>query len=145
MFRPTFCVLQSKCIFTPTDHFKMLTWYIFITFSILIHFYIVCCLDTDAGMQNGDEASSSISLAGQGQLVKMLITLEPHGTMNILIKCLHFNIGWPLVYAKWGRSFVENFDRRPRHPHNCPRLPQSTFTVGCARYCLVISITVKPV
>ena len=30
-------------------------------------------------MQNGDEASPSISPAGRGQLVKMLITLEPHG------------------------------------------------------------------
>ena len=30
-------------------------------------------------MQNGDEASASISQAGRGQLVKMLITLEPHG------------------------------------------------------------------
>ena len=29
-------------------------------------------------MQNGDEALSSIILAGQGILVKMLITLEPH-------------------------------------------------------------------
>ena len=30
-------------------------------------------------MQNGDEASPSISPARYGQLVKMLITLEPHG------------------------------------------------------------------
>ena len=30
-------------------------------------------------MQNGDEALPSISLAGRGQLVIMLITLEPHG------------------------------------------------------------------
>ena len=29
-------------------------------------------------MQNGDEASPSISPAGRGQLVKMLITLESH-------------------------------------------------------------------
>ena len=32
------------------------------------------CLDT--GMQNGDKASPSISPAGRGQLVKMLITAE---------------------------------------------------------------------
>ena len=31
------------------------------------------------GMQNGDEALPGISLAGIGQLVKMLITLEQHG------------------------------------------------------------------
>ena len=30
------------------------------------------------GMQNGDGALSSIILAGQGLLVKMLIALEPH-------------------------------------------------------------------
>ena len=30
-------------------------------------------------MQNGDEASRSIILASQALLVKMLITLEPHG------------------------------------------------------------------
>ena len=30
-------------------------------------------------MQNGDEASPSVSPAGRGKLVKMLITLEPHG------------------------------------------------------------------
>ena len=30
-------------------------------------------------MQKGDEASPSINLAGQALLVKMLITLEPHG------------------------------------------------------------------
>ena len=33
----------------------------------------------DTGMQNGDEASMSVSLASRGQLVKMLIILEPHG------------------------------------------------------------------
>ena len=35
------------------------------------------CLDT--GMQNGDVALLSISPAGHGQSVKMLITLEFHG------------------------------------------------------------------
>ena len=30
-------------------------------------------------MQNGDEASPRISPNGRGQLVKMLITLEPDG------------------------------------------------------------------
>ena len=30
------------------------------------------------GMQNGDEASPSIILAGRGFLLTMLITLEPH-------------------------------------------------------------------
>ena len=31
------------------------------------------------GMLNGDEGLLSINLAGRGILVKMLITLEPHG------------------------------------------------------------------
>ena len=31
------------------------------------------------GMQTDDEGLSSINLAGRGLLVKMLITLEPHG------------------------------------------------------------------
>ena len=47
---------------------KMLTWYILI-FCILIH-----CLDTV--MQNSDKASTSISVAGSGQLVKMHETLD---------------------------------------------------------------------
>ena len=32
-----------------------------------------------ARMENGEEASSSISPVGRGQLVKMLTTLESHG------------------------------------------------------------------
>ena len=30
-------------------------------------------------MQNGDKGWQSITLAGQGLLVKMLVALEPHG------------------------------------------------------------------
>ena len=33
-------------------------------------------------MQNGDEASASIKLAGRALLVKMLITLEPRGVFG---------------------------------------------------------------
>ena len=41
-------------------------------------------------MQNGDEASPSIILAGQALLVKMLITLEPHGIFasNFVYLCI---------------------------------------------------------
>ena len=48
-------------------------------------------------MQNGDEASSSIILAGQALLVKMLITLKPRGifTSNFVYLCT-FNIVRPL-------------------------------------------------
>ena len=34
-------------------------------------------------MQNDDEALLSISLAFHGQLVKILITLEPHGIFSL--------------------------------------------------------------
>ena len=33
----------------------------------------------ETGMQTGDKALANISPAGHGQLVKMLITLEPNG------------------------------------------------------------------
>ena len=36
-------------------------------------------------MQIDDEALLSISLADHGQLVKMLITLEPHGTFAFIL------------------------------------------------------------
>ena len=36
-------------------------------------------------MQNGDEASPSINLAGQALLVKMLKTLEPHGIFDKIL------------------------------------------------------------
>ena len=49
-----------------------------IYFDQILHTYTFQhCLDT--GMQNGDEVLLGISPAGHGQLVKMLITLEPIG------------------------------------------------------------------
>ena len=41
-------------------------------------------------MQKGEEASPSIILAGQALLVKMLITLEPHGIFvsNFVYLCI---------------------------------------------------------
>ena len=58
--------------FSENAHNSRNAWYILIKFCIglLIHFNIVY-----TGMQNSDEASSSISQAGRG---KKLITLEPH-------------------------------------------------------------------
>ena len=42
-----------------------------------IHTFLHCLY---TGMQNGDEASPSISPVGRGQLLlKMLIIFEPHG------------------------------------------------------------------
>ena len=43
----------------------------------MLHDPWVCFLTTGKG--NGDEGLPSIILAGQGILVNMLITLEPHG------------------------------------------------------------------
>ena len=40
-------------------------------------------------MQNDDEALLSISLAGHGQLVKMLITIEPHGMFTLKFAYLY--------------------------------------------------------
>ena len=41
-------------------------------------------------MQKGDEASPSIILAGRALLVKMIITLEPHGEFgsNFVYVCI---------------------------------------------------------
>ena len=47
-------------------------------FDQILHIYTFKhCLDI--GMQNGNEALLSISSTGCGQLLKMPITLEPHG------------------------------------------------------------------
>ena len=40
-------------------------------------------------MQNVDEGSPSINLAGQALLVKMLITLEPHGIFSSNFACFY--------------------------------------------------------
>ena len=48
-------------------------------------------------MQNGDEASPSIVLAGLALLVKMLITFVPHGIFCSNIVLMYFNIAQPLV------------------------------------------------
>ena len=45
-------------------------------------------------MQNGDKGLPSIILIGQGLLMKMLITLEPHGKLNRMVnfnQILHTN------------------------------------------------------
>ena len=63
--------------------------------EILLAYTVLHCLDT--GIQNKDNASPSIHVAGHGELVKMCFNLEPQ---SILIKfCLpiHFNIVLPLV------------------------------------------------
>ena len=47
-------------------------------FNQSLHIYLFkYCPAT--GMLNGDEGLPSIILAGRGLLLKMLITLEPHG------------------------------------------------------------------
>ena len=48
-------------------------------------------------MQKDDEAFLSISQAGHGQLVKMLITLEPHGIFSLNFAYLYI-VRLSLVY-----------------------------------------------
>ena len=43
-------------------------------------------------MQNDSESLLSIILASQDRLVKMLITLEPHGIFITLCILIHYNI-----------------------------------------------------
>ena len=63
------------------------------------------CLDT--GMHNGEEASPSISPAGHGQLVNMLITLEPHGIFWSNFAYLYISTLSGHWFAKRGRGFAE--------------------------------------
>ena len=67
-------------------------------------------------MHNGDEALQSISLAGHGQLVKMLITLEPNVYFDQTLLLIHFNIVWPLVW-KMGTKlcWIIRLPRLPLH------------------------------
>ena len=56
-------------------------------------------------MQNGDEASPSIILADRALLVKMLITLGPHG-----IFCSNFvNLCILTLPSHWFTTFCVNF------------------------------------
>ena len=58
------------------------------------HIFYNC---TDTGVKKGDEASPSIILAGRALLVKMLITLEPHGILgsNFVYLCIStFSSHW---------------------------------------------------
>ena len=56
-------------------------------------------------MQNGDEASPSIILAGQALFVKMLITLEPRGAFGSNVSLMNSNIVQPLVTRLHRASF----------------------------------------
>ena len=61
-------------------------------------------------MQNGDEALPSIILAGRALLVKMLITVEPHGIFaQILYTYMYFIIVQPLVCKKVMRLHRASF------------------------------------
>ena len=61
-------------------------------------------------MQNGDEASTSIILAGQALLVKMLITVEGRGMCGpIFCILMYFNIVYPLVCKKMMRLHRASF------------------------------------
>ena len=50
---------------------------------LILHTYLFKHFPAN-GMKNSDEALLRIWMAGQGLLVKMLMTFEPHGTFCIL-------------------------------------------------------------
>ena len=51
-------------------------------------------------MQNGDEASPSISPACRGQLVKMLVTFEPHCIFDKILHTYTFHYAnTPILYT----------------------------------------------
>ena len=70
-------------------------------------------------MQNGDKASPSINFAGRALLVKMLITLEPHGIFSSNFACFlaHLSrrlIGELIVYP-WSGVRRRPSVRRPQY------------------------------
>ena len=69
-------------------------------------------------MQNSDEAWPSISPVGRGQLVKMLINIEPHGIFWSTFAYLYNLTLSGHWYSKRERSFTEQMDRRPCLPYN---------------------------
>ena len=77
-------------------HNSWTAWYILFKFCNRVLMYFEHCLATD--MQNVDEASPSIILAGLALLMKMRITLERRGIF-LLKFCilLFFNTVQPLV------------------------------------------------
>ena len=82
-------VYHRLLLLWPDAHNSRITWYIFDQFCIEMHTYTFNHF-LGIGMQNSDEAWLSISLAGRGQLVKLLITLEPHGIF--LLNFAYLNI-----------------------------------------------------
>ena len=59
-------------------------------------------------MQIGDKASPNISPGNCGQLVKMLITLEPHGIFRSIFSYLYILTLSRRGYAKRWRGFAEH-------------------------------------
>ena len=79
-----------------------LFYYFFISFFFSFFTEYLCSYNCPAtGLQNGEEASPSIILAGQALLVKVLITLEPCGAFgsNFVYLCIITLSSH--CYAKW--------------------------------------------
>ena len=68
-------------------------------------------------MQNGDEASPSINLAGQALLVKMLITLEPHDIFSSNFASLYTLHCLDTSMQKQRRGFTELASVQPVMNH----------------------------
>ena len=90
------------------------------------------------GMPKGDEASPSIILAGQALLVKMFITLEPHGIFgsNFVHLCISTfsttglnkgdEVSPSIILARWsisiGVPLYLHTDGDRSHRHMCRNL-----------------------
>ena len=76
-------------------------------------------------MQNGDEALPSISLAGRGQLVIMLITHEPHGIRYFDQILLTYTLKHCLAtdMHNWDEALPTNSTVAPASPIIAPASP----------------------
>ena len=64
------------CRLIFSNNLLVLGQFIYMTY---IAYLFILILPSHLGMQNGYKGLPSIILAGQGLLVKMFITLDPHG------------------------------------------------------------------
>ena len=83
--------------------------------QILLAYIFLHCLDT--GIQNKDKASPSISVTGNGKLVKMRITFEPHGLFLSKFFCLFF-LFFFVIYFKLHRNRDMLNDNKVKHGTN---------------------------
>ena len=107
--------------------------------SNFVYYVLLHCPAT--AMQNGDEASPSIILAGQALLVKMLITLEPRGkiTSNFVYLCTLTLSSH--CHAKRWRGFTEHdFGRSSSFSENAHN--SWTLWYICFKFCILMYLNI---